>query len=236
MGAGIGILYIPASTVVFKHFKTRRALATVSGSFSHLVLHSDSSYRRVWSTPGQPSAGSSCQVCCPRPELRRCSRSFNVPTVILNTLIHSSLGFAWAVRICAFVTLFFFIVGNFLVFIPPPTMAQPASPSDSEPDEKSTVPSNAEVPPKHSLRSDIPYFLLIIWGFVASLGMYFPAFYIQLFARTHGIAGNLSFYSLAFMNAASVFGRVLPNWAADRWGKLEVFLPCATIGGAFPCL
>lgn len=61
--------------------------------------------------------------------------------------------------------------------------------------------------------------------------MYFPAFYIQLFARTHGLEANLSFYSLAIMNAASVFGRVLPNWAADKWGKLEVFVPCATLGG-----
>lgn len=146
----------------------------------------------------------------------------------MNSLIHSSLGFAWAVRICAFVTLFFFIVGNLLVFVPSTPPQPPASPS---PSEKFAPESELETPPKHSIRSDIPYILLIIWGFVASLGMYFPAFYIQLFARTHGLEANLSFYSLAIMNAASVFGRVLPNWAADRWGKLEVFVPCATLGG-----
>lgn len=125
-------------------------------------------------------------------------------------------------------TLSFFIVGNLLVFIPP-TSPQPTA--SSTPDEKSSSDSELDPSQSRSIRSELPYILLVIWGFVASLGMYFPAFYIQLFARTHGLEANLSFYSLAIMNAASVFGRVLPNWAADRWGKLEVFLPCATIGG-----
>ena len=136
------------------------------------------------------------------------------PQVLLNHLIHGSVGFVWGTRIAAFITLFCFILGNLLIYVPP---------------IKKTVDGTK------TTFTDAPYILTVAWGFAASLGMYFPAFYVQLFARMHGMSSGLAFYSLAIMNAASVFGRVAPSWLADRWGLLEVFVPCTTLGGEWPC-
>lgn len=49
-----------------------------------------------------------------------------------------------------------------------------------------------------------------------SVGLFYPFFYCQVFARLHGVPENIAFYSLAIINAASVFGRVLPNFIADK--------------------
>ncbi|ETW83314.1 MFS monocarboxylate transporter [Heterobasidion irregulare TC 32-1] len=173
MGAGIGLLYIPASTVVFHHFKSKRAFATG-------LVDSGASVGGIFLS------------------------------ILLNHLIHGSVGFVWGTRIAAFITLFCFILGNLLIYVPP---------------IKKTVDGTK------TTFTDAPYILTVAWGFAASLGMYFPAFYVQLFARMHGISSGLAFYSLAIMNAASVFGRVVPSWLADRWGLLEVFVPCTTLGG-----
>ena len=126
-----------------------------------------------------------------------------------NELIHGSVGFVWGVRASAFVCLAVIIVANCLIFVPPSVHASRA--------------------PGQLL--DTPYLLTIMWGFFSFLGMYFPSFYVQLFARTHGISTKFAFYSLAILNLASMFGRVLPNYVADRFGTMPVFLPSVTLAG-----
>jgi hypothetical protein len=46
--------------------------------------------------------------------------------------------------------------------------------------------------------------------------VYVPFFYIQDYALKLSIDTDLSFYLLSFMNAASLFGRLGPNWLADQ--------------------
>jgi MFS family permease len=41
-----------------------------------------------------------------------------------------------------------------------------------------------------------------------------------VFAEEHNISPNLTFYTLAILNAASVFGRITPNFLADFLGPL----------------
>ncbi|KAI0322139.1 hypothetical protein OF83DRAFT_1161394 [Amylostereum chailletii] len=149
MGAGIGILYIPAMTIVSHHFHSKRALV--------MVLH----------------------------------LTALVTTVILNNLLHGDLGFVWGTRIVAFMTLGCFILGNFLIFVPEMTRSAVAPPSG-----RTSI-------------TDAPYLLTMGWGFFASLGMYFPSFYLQVYARKHGISEGLAFYSLAIMNASSIAGRLV---------------------------
>lgn len=130
-------------------------------------------------------------------------------SIMQNELIHGSVGFVWGVRASAFVCLAVIIVANCLIFVPPSVHASRA--------------------PGQLL--DTPYLLTIMWGFFSFLGMYFPSFYVQLFARTHGISTKFAFYSLAILNLASMFGRVLPNYVADRFGTMPVFLPSVTLAG-----
>lgn len=46
--------------------------------------------------------------------------------------------------------------------------------------------------------------------------VYIPFFYIQDYALKLGIDHDMAFYLLSIMNAASLFGRLVPNWLADR--------------------
>jgi MFS family permease len=57
-------------------------------------------------------------------------------------------------------------------------------------------------------------------------------FYIQPYALQHNLASeNFIFYLLPILNAASVPGRILPNFLADRAGPLNILTPCAIITG-----
>jgi len=62
----------------------------------------------------------------------------------------------------------------------------------------------------------------------AFIGLYTPIFYIQTYAVQEKIMDtNLAFYMLPILNAASIFGRVVPNFFADRTGPLNMLIPCA---------
>jgi len=61
---------------------------------------------------------------------------------------------------------------------------------------------------------------------LACLGLLFPAFYIQLYAIEHQLDLNLAFYTIAIINAASVFGRVFGTYLADIVGPINVLTPC----------
>jgi predicted MFS family arabinose efflux permease len=50
-------------------------------------------------------------------------------------------------------------------------------------------------------------------GFMA---FFIPFFYSKSFALNIGVDSNMSFYLLSIMNAASMFGRLLPTCLADK--------------------
>lgn len=50
---------------------------------------------------------------------------------------------------------------------------------------------------------------------------------LQVFAAVHGVDANLAFYCLSILNAASVFGRVLPNFLADYFGPANMLVSTA---------
>ena len=135
---------------------------------------------------------------------------------MLNQLIHSRTGFAWGVRASAFLSLGCFTIGHLFIFIPP------------IPQNQSTDSTRRKI---ILYFQDLPYTLTLVSGFVAQLGTYFPAFYVQLFAEKHNVSSTLSFYSLALLNVAGVFGRVVPNYIADRSGTIEVFIVCCALSG-----
>ena len=82
-----------------------------------------------------------------------------------------------------------------------------------------------------ALRS-APYVLFCLGGFVGFTGLYTPFFYVQYYAIRKGITDeNLGFYLLAILNSASVFGRIIPNFVADRVGPMNIIVPCALASG-----
>lgn len=79
----------------------------------------------------------------------------------------------------------------------------------------------------------IPAYALQVFAFfVGFMGLYMPFFYGQVYALRNSITNpNLSFYLLAIMNSASIFGRIIPNFIADRLGPFNVVIPCTLISG-----
>ncbi|CAE6478640.1 unnamed protein product [Rhizoctonia solani] len=135
--------------------------------------------------------------------------------IMLNKMFERH-GFAWGVRSTAFVVLACLIVANLLMRTRlPPKSKRPPTPS---PDFK-------------AIMTDLTYLAAIAGAFLVMLGLFLPIFYIQLFAVVHGIDETLAFYSLAILNAASIFGRTIPNFIADKLGPLNLLIPCSAISG-----
>ena len=79
---------------------------------------------------------------------------------------------------------------------------------------------------------EVPYMCFCIAMFFGFIGFYGPVYYIQPFAiDKHVTTPNFGFYLLPILNAASVPGRIIPNFLADYVGPLNILMPCALITG-----
>ncbi|PCH38983.1 MFS general substrate transporter [Wolfiporia cocos MD-104 SS10] len=207
MGIGVGLIYMPTFGIVSQHFKQRRALAI-----------------------GIVASGSSLGTV--------------VFSIALNYLLNGSLGFGWSIRVTSFMSVGLLALGNILIVKPVPALPIPPN-SASAPDvttlnaELSTTKGEDDAADKQlpiavtsSPLLDKDFVLLLAMGFLFGLGQWFPSYYIQIYAEQHGVNSRLSFYSLAIMNISAMFGRVVPNGLADRWGNVEVYVPCTLCAGA----
>ncbi|KAL0945864.1 hypothetical protein HGRIS_012148 [Hohenbuehelia grisea] len=139
--------------------------------------------------------------------------------IVLNQLFQS-IGFAWAVRASAFVVLFSLAASCLLM----KSRQQPDMPSPSDAPREARVSFVA-------LLTDVPYMIATLSYFLISWGLFFPFFYLQLYAVLHGIDTKLAFYTITIMNAASLPGRVLPSMLADRFGPLNIMIPMCFVSG-----
>ncbi|KAI0728959.1 MFS general substrate transporter [Fomitopsis betulina] len=131
--------------------------------------------------------------------------------IMLNRLFNVSAGFEWGVRASAFFVLTLSLLSNILI--------------------NPNAPSSEARPPKAKLKvilTDAPYLLANASTLVINWGLFFPYFYLQLYATLHGVDADL-----AIMNAASMFGRILPNMLADRFGPFNVVVPVTAACGPF---
>lgn len=79
---------------------------------------------------------------------------------------------------------------------------------------------------------DMKFILYTIASFIGFMGLYMVFYYIEGFAIDNGYTdANLGFYLLSILNAASTFGRVVPNFIADKIGPFNVFIPAAVLSG-----
>ena len=70
---------------------------------------------------------------------------------------------------------------------------------------------------------NIPYFVFCLGTFFGFMGIYVTFFYIQLYAleRTD-TSTNLASYLLSIINASAIIGRIIPNFIADKVGPLNI--------------
>ncbi|KFA69299.1 hypothetical protein S40285_08617 [Stachybotrys chlorohalonatus IBT 40285] len=79
--------------------------------------------------------------------------------------------------------------------------------------------------------TDAPYMIFTIGCVFGFVGLYVMFFYISYYGLQTGVTdAAMAFYIVPIMNAASTFGRVLPNWLSDQTGPLNLMIP-----GGFIC-
>ena len=77
---------------------------------------------------------------------------------------------------------------------------------------------------------EAPYNIFSLGLFLAFIGLYFPFFYASVYGqRIAGLSNYTSFYLLSVLNAGSIFGRIIPGLLADRFGSLNVMVPCGLL-------
>lgn len=131
--------------------------------------------------------------------------------VIAFRRLQPRIGFGWATRIIAFIALSTLLANLVLTR------------TRTKPGQSRTL---LDLKAFKSAR----YSLFTAGATVALIGLYFPYFYIPVYSeRIVGTSADFAFYLLAVLNAASFFGRIVPNFLADRIGALNVLIPCTLI-------
>lgn len=127
--------------------------------------------------------------------------------------LQPSIGFPWATRVIGFIMLGTLGVSNAVLKV-------------------RVLPAGRRKFFDTSAWKEAPYVFFVLGTFVGFFGLYTPFFYLQSYAIQTGLTNpNLGFYLLAIINAASTFGRIIPNYIADRVGPFNVIVPCTFATG-----
>jgi len=79
---------------------------------------------------------------------------------------------------------------------------------------------------------EFPYAMFCVAMFFGFIGFFGPVYYLQPYAINTGITDeNLGFYLLPMLNAASIAGRILPNFLTDKVGPLNMLIPASMASG-----
>ncbi|KAJ7716663.1 MFS general substrate transporter [Mycena maculata] len=136
--------------------------------------------------------------------------------IMFNNLV-PKLGFGRTIRATGAIIPPCLVIGNCLMRTRlPPRSKRPPGPA---PDIKSFF-------------FDPPYLWAVLGMFFSLLGLYFPIIYIQLFSVQHKVDSTLAFYSVAILNVAGAFVRILANHLGDVFGPFNVQLTCSVCCGA----
>ncbi|KAL1958381.1 hypothetical protein VTO42DRAFT_4482 [Malbranchea cinnamomea] len=118
------------------------------------------------------------------------------------------VGFAWATRAVALVSLILLAIGCVLI--------------------KSRLPKKRAT--KENILPDLrifkePLFTLTCLGiFFIEFGLFVPLTYISSYAISQGISRKLSYQLLAILNAGSFLGRLIPGFTADYMGRFNTMI------------
>ncbi|OOQ87143.1 putative monocarboxylate permease [Penicillium brasilianum] len=133
---------------------------------------------------------------------------------IMVTNLIPEVGFPWAMRICAFLILAMLGVSNLTLK------------SRLKHTRKPFNFMNFVRPLK-----DIKFVVTVAAAFCFFWGMFLPFTFVITQAQRYGMSEHLSQYLIPILNAASVFGRTLPGYLADRVGRYNVMIFFSYLSG-----
>lgn len=133
------------------------------------------------------------------------------PIVFYNLV--DSIGFAWSVRTIGFIVLGTLLLPVFVMKM----RIKPAKPRAFL---------------DWSAFTDWPFAIFTLSCMIGFVGLYTALFFISYFAEATGSAdAKMAFYLIPIVNAASVFGRTIPNAISDYTGPISLFGPASIICG-----
>nr|WNZ75668.1 hypothetical protein [Trichoderma harzianum] len=124
------------------------------------------------------------------------------PVIMTNLLQSGSVGFAWAQRICGFLTLFLLAIAS-IAIRPTPLKRKGAL----------VLPDAFKIP---------AFSLQVAALFMIILGLWTPYFYLADYGSLHGMSPGLASYLFALINAGSFLGRVFAGSVAKYLGQFNV--------------
>jgi MFS family permease len=77
------------------------------------------------------------------------------------------------------------------------------------------------------------YIIYSVAIFFNNLAFFIPSYHLQSYAFANGMRGvELASYLLTIMNAASIPGRIIPSYVADKVGSLDTYVVVCTLSSA----
>jgi predicted MFS family arabinose efflux permease len=131
--------------------------------------------------------------------------------------LFQSVGWAWAIRILALVALVLCTASNFLIR----SRLPPARNASSHPDAR--------------IFRNRAFTLTTAGIFLLEFALFIPLTYITSYMLHKGFSEDFAFQILPVLNGASVLGRALPGWWADKFGPFNGNL-LAVLLSAIACL
>lgn len=131
--------------------------------------------------------------------------------------LFKQVGWGWTIRAVCLVFLVCGVLGILLVR----TRLQPAQ--------------NASPHPDLRIFKQIPFTLTTIGIFLLEFAVFIPLTYITSYAIHEGLGEDFAYYLLSILNAASIVGRAIPGYLADKVGVFNTVMAAALLS-AVSCL
>lgn len=127
--------------------------------------------------------------------------------------LYPQIGFPWATRVLGFISLSTCLISVAVMKV-------------------RVMPKQKRALLQLSAFKEFPYAIFCIGLFFGFIGFYGPVYYLQPYAINTGITGEkFGFYLLPILNAASIAGRILPNFLTDKVGPLDILIPASLASG-----
>ncbi|KNG81132.1 hypothetical protein ANOM_011535 [Aspergillus nomiae NRRL 13137] len=166
--------------------------------------------------------------------------------IVLNELLNKDgVTFGWTIRIVGFIMLPLLVLAV-LTVTPPAKKANDDHhhhmlTDEEERNKRHEVDGTHEILQEEanahkqgllSLLKNTTFMVLCLGLSISYLGMFSPFFYATSYAESLGHSTSFAFYLVSIINAASLFGRILPGILADRYGHFNLCGTAALLSGA----
>ncbi|KAF2007257.1 MFS general substrate transporter [Amniculicola lignicola CBS 123094] len=133
---------------------------------------------------------------------------------VMTNQLMPRVGFGWTMRICGFLILFLLGVAFLTVKsrLPP-------------------KPRKLELAVFQEPFKDIKWVMVTLSSFLFFMGLFVPMNFIELQAGAAGMSHHLASYLIPILNAASIFGRIIPGILADTVGRFNMQMIMAFFAG-----